>query len=92
MNEWISVEDRLPEVGKECLWWSPDHLVHRHKHGSVELDMLERRSLSDGGHLGCVYNYLHNYTHWMELPDAPGNAQQQVPADSALDVVQMVCY
>jgi hypothetical protein len=58
-NQWISVEDRLPDVGKWYLCWS------RNQAQIIFLDTAEPIMwLQDG-------DYLESVTHWMPLPPPP---------------------
>ena len=62
---WISVLERLPEVGVDVLCLRND------EPGKMVVDYLERRSVSDGNGVQFVKNYIHNYSHWQPLPEAP---------------------
>lgn len=60
-SPWISVEDRLPEDGVFSLFIDTKCTMNR------ELFHIDYVRVTDAG-IECVYNYLHNYTHWMPLP------------------------
>ena len=63
-NQWISVEDRLPDAGQWYLCWS------RNQTQIIFLDTVEPIMwLQDG-------DYLENVTHWMPLPTPPKEAQR----------------
>lgn len=64
--KWIPIgaDEPLPEIGTVCLFWFAER-------NEVFLDYLEKLSSSDGGGVQTVFNYLHNYSHWMPLPEAP---------------------
>ncbi len=62
MNDWISVEDRLPEVGKEVLVMWPTERGDR-------LYMLDTRNKE--GELFTEIAGVLPVTHWMEFPQAP---------------------
>ena len=69
MSEWISIEDKLPQVKDDSV------LVH-FENGSIETVHLEwfddiACGLDDGGKQSyCKRFYNHNpaFTHWMPLP------------------------
>ncbi len=64
-EEWISVEDGLPELGKMVLLGNPAWpTVNR---GSLAVDGLEKEwTFISGAPVGLDY-----YTHWMPLPSPP---------------------
>ena len=63
-NQWISVEDRLPDAGQWYLCWS------RNQTQIIFLDTVEPIMwLQDG-------DYLENVTHWMNLPAPPKETQR----------------
>lgn len=61
--EWISVEDRLPPVDEWVLFFDGDRTMDT-SNCPIYMDKLDKR-----GEALC--NYLHNYTHWMPLPNQP---------------------
>ncbi len=65
-NGWVSVEDRLPEYGKETLWYHPN--------GTYLIDFLIEGD--DNEHILGGYNadsqmVFSPVTHWMPLPEPP---------------------
>ena len=60
MNEWISIEDKLPEKGKRVL------LYDRNGFG-----VLSGRLNSAGWYLEGDLDHQANITDWMELPEPP---------------------
>ena len=62
MDNWISVEDKLPEKGELVLFCDSKNTICRDR--QIYLDLLDNRN-------EAVYNYLHNYTHWQPLPSPP---------------------
>jgi len=65
MSEWISVNDRLPEEGREWVLVFAD--------GAMNCMMFNR---SSGSFYDATYAQCHNVciddiTHWMPLPAAP---------------------
>lgn len=59
-QEWISVEERLPEVGEDVLLYSKEDDKIDIGHYSNMFRRFFLRKFEDG-----------NVTHWMPLPDAP---------------------
>ena len=59
-QEWISVEDALPEVGEDVLLYSKEDDKIDIGHYSNMFCRFFLRKFEDG-----------NVTHWMPLPDAP---------------------
>ena len=74
-GEWISVEEELPPMNEPFDVWDDYNKCRLADHGafvgSWDDDFRKETMLIKG------------HTHWMALPEAPGNAQQQVEADSA---------
>jgi len=62
MSEWIKCSERLPEIDTPVLWLDSKNTM-RYK-SPCHIDELNKFG-------DCVYNYLHNYTHWMPLPAPP---------------------
>lgn len=62
MSKRISVKERLPKIDTPVLWFDGNNTLC--KPASHHIDELNKNGC-------CVENYLHNYTHWMPLPEAP---------------------
>ena len=63
MSEWISVKDRLPSAEVWVLWMDSEKTMGHH--GPFHhVDKINHRK-------EVLVNYLHNYTHWMPLPEPP---------------------
>lgn len=61
--QWISVKERLPEVGTWCLWMYPTGPEVNQYEGKLDDDtMLFHRSWYDSDD---------EVTHWMPLPEPP---------------------
>ena len=58
-HQWISVSDRLPELGKEVL------ICTKAKNGSRNIDK------GYWYHLGFVHRGKAEVTHWMPMPEPP---------------------
>ena len=56
MSEWISVEDRLPEIDDYVLWYNPAH-------GGCFIEALDKD--------GSLQDMCGASTHWMPLPEPP---------------------
>lgn len=69
MNEWISVSERLPELGKEVLIYIPDG-------NTIEVDAMRQMGKSDGNRLDWFRYYPHNISHWMPLPATPDTTSE----------------
>ena len=75
-GEWINVKDRLPEEKPyrfEYLLVAKENCVVLEAMYNTKIKKFMNRDFTE---------LNHSVTHWMELPDAPGNAQHQVEADS----------
>lgn len=69
MTEWISVKDRLPEIGQEVLVFRPYAHIHYDKNITIDARSGSERMVYDGArHDWHKPNYV---THWMPLPEAP---------------------
>jgi hypothetical protein len=66
MSEWISVKDRLPNIGEHCLWFDGNATMSDYLR--IHIDFTCK---AGGNKVDCAVNYLHNYTHWMPLPQPP---------------------
>jgi hypothetical protein len=65
--KWISVKDRLPEVGKIIAWGQTRSYKNELRSASAEKCEYN----SDGEWLLSGNYYLENVTHWQPLPDPP---------------------
>jgi len=67
MSEWISVDDRLPEKGQECIVYGGET--------GVMVDTFEDRHADNGWFIElqswCGRNEEHKVAFWMPLPDPP---------------------
>ena len=76
MSNWISVRDRLPEIGEDVLSYSEDE-------GIIQTKLARYKLGSLGYSLGHTdktwFEYVHGnafyhhsrVTHWMQLPEPP---------------------
>lgn len=81
-NEWISVEEKLPEKGENVLVYAIAKYIGDTKIGIDKLEEGERRP---------VWFYTHGWfevTHWMPLPEPPGE-DNNVPANEPLTLEQL---
>lgn len=69
MSEWISVKDRLPEIGVEVLICDVNGSNGFRDVWSLELDE-EYGDVCWEGKDGCWYS-PDSVTHWMSLPEPP---------------------
>lgn len=60
----ISVEERLPPAGERVLFYDGNETV-ANKPNIYHVDYIAHDK-SD-----TVVNYLHNYTHWLPIPELP---------------------
>ena len=58
---WINIEDRLPSSGEWVLFLDGSKTMGHHP-PFHHIDKINNRN-------ECLVNYLHNYTHWIPLPD-----------------------
>lgn len=65
VQEWISVEDRLPDIGRKCLIANRE-IVAR---GWLRPDGVWKTGVSSDEVWGKFS--LHQPTHWMPLPEPP---------------------
>ena len=83
-GEWIKCTDREPHLSDRSV------LMH-FANGSIETVHVEDffKPITNGVRDGVqqytkwFINHDPACTHWMELPDAPGNAQQVIQPDNA---------
>lgn len=83
MTEWISVDDRLPDIGETCLLYItwPEGTMF-----NCRADPLQRTNITLGGRLyngnfttledQFDYKELKHVSHWMPLPDKPNKYLQ----------------
>jgi hypothetical protein len=85
--KWISVEDRLPEIGTPVLCY--DEHIYRHpiecnfdvciyygEYTHLAYDEKERKSVLQEGYRWPLFDRVdnritRNYSHWMPLPEPP---------------------
>ena len=70
MNEWISVEDRLPEIGEPCLLTDGDKMATSQR---IALDGVSNWA-AWGSYGFCGYEWeweIGTPTYWMPLPEPP---------------------
>ena len=83
MNNWISVDDRLPPVGEYVLWvdgnktMSP-YLPQQH------IDRIDKRG-------ECLVNYLYNYTRWQPLPPPPMESHEVEDVEELQECLSNLC-
>ena len=58
-NEWISVEEKLPELFVDVLAYDSDRKI------------IRVANVSYGGHWAAQYGGIRKITHWMPLPKPP---------------------
>ena len=65
IQKWISVEERLPEVGQRVLVWCESRTTKKHVTVSTYMkDYSDKR--------GTYFSRrVRNVTHWMPLPEPP---------------------
>ena len=79
MDEWISVDDRLPDEALYVLVWkkdsgagesfySPDRDFLRRCYGNA---YARHRQGKNSGYFRCSHEYGYQVTHWMPRPGAP---------------------
>ena len=67
-NEWISVKDRLPELGKPVLVF--DRYEGRRTNGSIR-QVRRNKNSQDNFSMDPDYKLEPRYTHWMPMPKPP---------------------
>jgi len=75
MFQWISVEERLPEIPDNRLM--SDDVLWLTRYGEIEVSCLERLRSEfrvDWGDAGLLK--LDQFTHWMPLPEPPKDAKE----------------
>ena len=68
MNEWISVEDKLPQAGEGVLVYSGDR-------GVVVDYLIPNVAYAEPAYFfyGPADHFDNSVTHWMPLPGSPGD-------------------
>jgi len=61
MGDWISVNDRLPELGTKCVCFSERKNIY----------ILEHYLCRAWCPIGIPYSIMDTITHWMPLPQPP---------------------
>ena len=61
--KWVSVEDELPPKDVWVLWIDGKQTMTPHN-ATCHIDKIDNRG-------ECLVNYIHNYSHWMPLPQPP---------------------
>ena len=69
MSEWISVKDRLPDIGQRILAYRPTAKMHSDDEITTCVYTGEMRKSFEGIVHG--FDRINHPTHWMPLPDAP---------------------
>lgn len=69
LPRWIPVSERLPQKNKFVLFLDGKNTMDKCERVYVD-KIVESVSGCD-----CFENYLHNYTHWMPLPEPPNNGE-----------------
>lgn len=64
MSEWISIDDRLPEYGKDCLVWCVFKAAMEHNVAFLSDEEGWITTEAD-------WNIDYAVTHWMPLPEPP---------------------
>lgn len=80
---WISVHDRMPEPGTECLVWIVRNPFAKEPYVFIDTwDVLREDPIGMGGPtietgLGWGDNEFEDISHWMPLPGAPSASERQ---------------
>ncbi len=67
MSEWISIKDRLPEIGQECLIRIPVSNYHNIESASHKSRGIWSGAWCNSRGSGCTYRV----SHWMPRPEEP---------------------
>ena len=62
--KWISVKDRLPEIGTVVLGYAKQNPFSAY-------DVMRVRNLGNGFEMIRYHEYASSITHWMPLPELP---------------------
>lgn len=79
MTKWISVKERLPEIGQHVLGFTTKGFdyVDRHLEGERHIDHIICYMINNGENnwfievLNKIAFELEDITHWMPLPEPP---------------------
>ena len=63
-TKWISVKDRLPEIGTVVLGYAKQNPFSAY-------EMMRVRNLGNGFEMIRYHEYASSITHWMPLPEPP---------------------
>ena len=64
LPEWISVKDRMPEIGTVVLGYAKQNPFSAY-------DVMRVRNLGNGFEMIRYHEYASSVTHWMHLPELP---------------------
>lgn len=64
--KWISVKDELPKIGSSALWYDGKETIDNKV--KYYIDFIDTNG-------ECRLNYVHNYTHWMPMPEPPKESE-----------------
>ncbi len=67
--EWISVNERLPELGVEVLVFRPS--AHKTGDKNIQMDYMVKSERYDPDQVLHCWSRYWNATHWMPLPNFP---------------------
>lgn len=75
MNKWISVKDKMPENCQECLTYGYDNFF---RFSGFYIDRYQ----TDKGWIIADGYSRNTVTHWMPLPEPPGNERDVYSNDN----------
>lgn len=90
---WISVHDRMPEPGTECIVWIVRNPFAKEPYAFIDTwDVTREDPLGMGGPtietgLGWGDNEFEDISHWMPMPGAPGAALSAQPVQARGEAV-----
>jgi hypothetical protein len=70
MSEWISVKERLPEIGEQISFIATSKKVIQNQNGHVWFSHNENQWVENGA-CSQWYPIREQVTHWMPLPEPP---------------------